>query len=129
MSINHNDAARAMLSKFGFHCEGEPEWIDGRTPDFLCTGRAEFWAEVKSLEDPDAQRLLSKFTRLRERERGVKHDGRVLAVTSDDASDSDFKSALAIVDWVLATSPDENAPPADEIVLIPRDPDYGAMCG
>jgi hypothetical protein len=94
MSINHNDAAEALLSRCGLRCKAEPEWIDGRTPDFLCTGRAEFWAEVKSLEDPDAERLSSKFTRLRKREHAVKHDGRVLAVASDDASDRDFKLAL-----------------------------------
>ena len=125
MSINHNDAAEALLSGRGFRCEAEPEWVDGRTPDFLCTDRTEFWAEVKSLEDPDAQRLLSKFTRLREREHAVRHDGRVLAVASDDASDRDFKSALAIVDHALASSPDKNVPSAEEIVLIPRDPEYG----
>jgi hypothetical protein len=118
MSINHNDAAEALLSGCGFRCEAEPEWVEGRTPDFLCSGRAEFWAEVKSLDDPDARRLLGKFTRLRKREHAIKHDGRVLAVASDDASDRDFKLALTIVDRVLASSLDENAPPADEIVLI-----------
>lgn len=122
MSITYNDAAKALLCKCGFHCEPEPEWVDGRTPDFLCRGRFEFWAEVKSLNDPDQQRLLSKFTRLRERGQTVEADGRVLAVVSDDASDKDFKSALAMVDRVLA-SPTDTEP--EEIVAIPRDPDYG----
>jgi hypothetical protein len=103
MSINHNDAAEALLSRRDFRCEAEPEWIDGRVPDFLCTGRAEFWAEVKSLDDPDEERLLNRFTRLLEREDTVEHDGRVLAMVSDDASDKDFKVALAIVNQVLAS--------------------------
>ncbi|MEQ8196283.1 MAG: hypothetical protein RIB59_17505, partial [Rhodospirillales bacterium] len=52
MSLKYNNQAKAFLTENGFDCEPEPDWLEGKVPDFFCRGDFEMWAEVKSFDPP-----------------------------------------------------------------------------
>lgn len=126
MSLSYNDAPEKLLSEAGYKCEPEPDWVDGRVPDFLCTGATDFWAEVKSLDEPAELQMSRKAsTWFRERLHKVGAEGRADAVVADDISERDIRTALAIANDVLAKPPPASEAEYQEHVVIPRDPIYG----
>jgi hypothetical protein len=126
VSLTFNEAAESLLSESGFSCEPEPDWVKGKVPDFFCTGRAQMWVEVKSLDDPkelavpaDALRWFQKYAHR------VQNTGSALAFVADDVSQRDLKVALAIADDALAEMHERAREATRTCAIIPSDPDYG----
>lgn len=123
-SDDGESAAERLLSLRGFRCEAEPDWVTGKRPDFFCSGPAEFWVEVKTLDEPiETKRPGEILTWLNAEASRVQNNGFADATVSDDANKRDVVAALRLADRALAQSTLKR-PPRRTFVVIPSDPDY-----
>jgi len=121
-----NDRAKARFKAAGITYESEPDWIKGgRKADFHCSGAADFWCEVKTLEPlEDARQLGKALAKLRQRTGNISLTGQGAAYVKGNLSDRDAKTVVALLKRGLRRFADSDAP--ERIVaLIPDEPDYG----
>lgn len=121
-----NDRAAARFSPAGITYEREPDWIEeGRKADFYCSGAAEFWCEVKTLEPlEDTKQLGKALAKLEQRATNISLPGQAVAYVKGNLSDRDAKTVVALLKRGLRRFAEGDAP--ERIVaLIPDEPDYG----
>jgi hypothetical protein len=120
-----NQRAKALLEAAGLAYEYEPTWVEGRKPDFYCSGRHVFWCEVKTFERlDDFKKLDNAILELRKRVQSLAGRGRGIAYVSDGLTARDAKVVMRLLKRALSRFDDIDAP--DRVVaLVPRDPDYG----
>src|SRR5882724_5453067 len=122
-----NDRAKARFKAAGITYESEPDWIKGgRKADFHCSGAADFWCEVKTLEPlEDARQLGKALAKLRQRTGNISLTGQGAAYVKGNLSDRDAKTVVALLKRGLRRFADSDAP--ERIVAqIPDEPDYGS---
>jgi hypothetical protein len=89
------ELARALLEQQGFECCPEPKWIQGKKPDFFCTGPADIWVEVKSLGQTPPQKKASELHSWFDRRRQIDRRGaRISARYAPDVTEKDVKEAV-----------------------------------
>ncbi len=122
----NNERAKTLLEKVGIKCEVEPEWIaEGQRPDFYCTGGAEFWCEVKTLEPPEDFVLLGDANvELRRRTSNISLTGQGRAYVSDSLTHRDAKVIVPLLNRALSRF-NKTDTPKRAVALIPSDPNYG----
>ncbi|SRR5581483_6571109 len=120
-----NAKAEVLLRRSGIKYEPEPDWVrDGRKPDFFCSGRSEFWCEVKTREPlPDLQLLSNARRQLEQRASNITHCGKGIAYIDGTFAHRDAKIITNLLERALARLSAKN-PPEKIVVLVPNDPDY-----
>jgi hypothetical protein len=121
-----NERATTRLATAGIAYESEPDWIEeGRRADFYCSGAAEFWCEVKTLEPlEDTKQLGKALAKLRQRTASISLPGQGVAYLKGNLSDRDAKIVVALLDRGLRRFAEGDAPER-VVALIPNEPDYG----
>jgi len=121
---NHRATTRFAAAGITYQCE--PDWIEeGRKADFFCSGAAEFWCEVKTLEPlEDFKQLGNALKELTQRTANISLPGRGTVYLKDKLSDRDAKFVVALLKRGLKRFADGDAPERI-IALIPSQPDYG----
>ena len=121
-----NERATARFLSAGVTYECEPDWIEeGRKADFHCSGAAEFWCEVKTLEPlEDTKQLEKALAKLEQRTANILLPGLAVAYVKGSLSDRDAKTVVALLKRGLRRFAEGDAP-ARIVALIPNEPDYG----
>ena len=134
MNKSAHDLVQQILESCGFECECVDAWGDlqskpqvpGRRPDFLCRGPAEFWVEVKTLDEPAGlQRIARAHGWMQQSATRVRACGQAVATVADDVTQKDVKNALPLAERALRQLREDHDPPARTFVVIPQEPDYG----
>jgi hypothetical protein len=121
------ERAEAFLRTRGFTCEREPRWIlEGKKPDFFCSGRMPLWVEVKTLSarTPDRKRA-DLWRELQQRCRSILVPGDAFAQVSERATSRDIKVAMTLTQILLAEYEKAEQLWRHAFVVIPRNPVYG----
>lgn len=120
-----NERGKEILLKSGANCEREPDWIkEGRKPDFYCTGKNEFWCEIKTLEQTgDSVQLGNAHVELRKRAKNITTHGKGFAYVSRDFTSRDAKHVTQLLRRALLRFQESNAP-ARSVAVVPAIPNY-----
>jgi hypothetical protein len=120
-----NRRAENRFAAAGINYECEPDWIkEGRKADFYCSGAAEFWCEVKTLEPlEDFKQLGNALAKLRQRTANISLSGQGMAFLKDGLSDRDAKFVVALLKRGLSRFAGSDAPER-VVAFIPSQPDY-----
>jgi hypothetical protein len=123
-SVMTDRGAEELFEKLGIKFEREPEWIkEGQKPDFYCSGRQDFWCEVKTLGVlGDSRHLGEALDELNKRASKIALSGQGFAYVNDNLGHRTAKMVMNLAGRALKRFAQADAPKSI-IALVPRDPD------
>lgn len=125
MTVDSIRAVQALLERSGLVCQPEPDLPKGRKPDFYCSGAAEIWVEVKSLDAEPHFVLMGRwFDLLHERASKVRAQGSAWAYVSSEINDRDAKIVMELAARGLSNSSPFQHTLRHRYAIVPLDPDY-----
>ena len=121
-----NERAKSLFDELELVSEYEPDWIvEGKRPDFFCSGAAEFWCEVKTVgPTPEHEALGRAHEDLRLRAEGIELPGAGFLWVDASADQRDAKLLMQLIERAIARFAQDDAP--DRLMaIVPRHPVSG----
>lgn len=117
--------AEKFFEQVGVKYDAEPDCIEqGKKPDFFCSGREDFWCEVKTLGPTnDFKALGDAHEEMRQRAEKISLKGRGFAWVSDKLDHRDAKAVMSLLEHSLLRFQDADAPKR-LVAVIPKKPSY-----
>jgi hypothetical protein len=120
-----NERGERILRQRGFNCEYEPDWIlEGKKPDFFCSGSIDIWVEVKTLGPaPENELLGNAHVELRRRAAKIPYGGNATAWCSEGLNSREAKFVMKLAQRELRKL-HQSTEHRRIVAMVPDDPIY-----